>query len=75
MGVLLTNSYENDRLASGVYHIQSSADLLIDSIKLGHDNTVNALRVDGALGRIQQSLVELSELVYGVISDESFTNE
>jgi hypothetical protein len=46
MRVLLTNSNEDDRLASSVYHVECSSNLFIHGVKLGHDDAINALRVD-----------------------------
>jgi len=73
--VLLAHAHKDDGLASGVYHVEGSTYLLVNCVELSHDDAVDTLGVGCAFGRIQQSLVELCELVNSIVSDKSFTDE
>lgn len=75
MWILLTNSNKHDWLASRVDHIKCSPHLLVNSIKLGQDDAINCSRVLNAYCEVNQTLVELSQLVNSVVSYESFAHK
>lgn len=45
MRVLLADSNENDGLARGIDHVEGSADLLVNCVELGQNDSVNGSRV------------------------------
>ena len=75
MGVLLTDTHEDDRFSCGVDHVEGGAHLLIDSVKFGKDNTVDCARVRVGDGIVNQGLIELCELINRIIANEGLSNE
>jgi len=71
----LADANEHDWLASRVDHIERSPDLLVDSIKLGQDDTINCPWVLNTYREVNQTLVELDQLVNSIVTDESFTHK
>ena len=75
MRVLLANTDEHDWFTCCVNHVKRSSYLLIDSVKFGHNNSINGSRVIILNSIINQSLVEFGQLINSVISNQSFSNE
>ena len=73
MWVFLADTGKNDRFACGVYHVDCSANLLIDCIKLGQDDSINRSRVRLVYCEVNQRLIEFCQLIYGIITHKSFT--
>lgn len=75
MRILLADADENDRFAGSLHHVESGADLIVHSIKLCQDNSVDRPRIVFVVGEVDQGLVELRQLINRVISNESFSYE
>ena len=75
MWVFLSNTNKHNWFARRINHVESSSNFIIDSIKLGHDNSVNDSWVVVLNGKVNQALVEFSQLIDGVITHKSFTNK
>ena len=73
--ILLPNPNKDNRFARRVHHVDSSADFLIHSVELGEHYAVDCARIVRVDGKVDQGLVELSQLVNSVIADKSFTDE
>lgn len=58
-----------------MHHIDRGANLLIHSIKFGENDAINSARIRHVYGEINQRLIKLSQLINGVIADQSFTHE
>ena len=67
MWVFLANSHKDNWFASGIDHIESGAHFVINSVKLSHDDAINSAGVVILDSIVNQLLVELSELVNGII--------
>lgn len=72
--VLLTDTNKDDRFPSRVHHVDGSTNLVVNSVKLGQNDPINRPWVVFD-SEVDQGLVELCQLVNGVVSDESFSNE
>ena len=75
MRVFLANADENDWLSCSVDHIECSPNFLVDGVKLGQDDAINCSWVFNTHRKVNQTLVELSQLVNRIIADESFTHK
>ena len=75
VGVLLSDANEDDGLAGGVDHVDGGSDLRVDSVKLGHNDSIDCARIGIIDSIVNQLLVELGELVNGIIADKSLAHE
>jgi len=73
--ILLAHADEDDRLARGVNHVESGAYLLVNGVELGHDDAVNDSWILVLHGEVNERLIELGQLIDGVVADEGFTDE
>ena len=48
--------------------------LVIDCVKFGQEDAIDSMRLAGG-GQIQQPLIELRQLIHGIIADQSFSNK
>ena len=75
MGVLLSHAHKHNWFPSRMNHIDSSANFLINCIKLGQNDSIDRSRILNVHCEINQRLVELCQLIYSIISDKSFSYE
>ena len=75
VGVRLPCAHKDDGLARGVNHIQGSANFLVNSVELGHDDSVDNSWILILNGKVDQRLVELGQLINRIITNKSFTNK
>ena len=75
MGILLPDSNEQDGLTCRLHHVYGCAHLLVNGVKLCQHNAVNRPRVSLINCKVNQSLIELSQLVDSVVANESLTDE
>ena len=75
MWIFLSNADEYNRFSSGVDHIKGSADLVVDSIKLSHDDSIDGSRIRVTDRKVNKGLIEFCELVDRVVPDESLPDE
>ena len=75
MRVLLSHTDKHNRLACRMYHVDRSANFLIDSIELGQNDAINGPRVVIVDSEVDQRLVELCQLIDSVVAYERFADE
>lgn len=75
MRILLADAHKHNRLASRVDHVKRSSHFLVDCVELSQDDSIDGAGVRVLHCVVNQVLVELRELVYGIIAYEGFTHE
>ena len=69
MGVLLAYTHEHYGFSCGVDHVEGGAHLIIDCVEFCQNNTVDCTRVRVGDGIVNEGLIELGELIDGIITD------
>jgi hypothetical protein len=75
MRILLPYTNKDNRLSSSINHIQSCAYLLINRIKFSQNNSINHPWILLRYRKINQTLVELCQLINCIITNQSLTNK
>lgn len=75
MWVFLADTHEEDWLTGTLNHVDCCADFLIDCVKLSQDNTINTSRIRLYHSKINQALIELSQLINSIITNKGFTDK
>lgn len=75
MRIFLPDTNKHYWLASGLDHVESSANFLINSVELCQNDSIDSARIVLTNCEVNKTLVELCKLVNRVVSYESLSYE